>query len=700
MNLQLLTQKGALSLSAVNNIIKLLDEGATIPFIARYRKEATDGITDAQLRDFYAQYQYLQKLDVRREEIINILQERELYNNELQTVLHNAQTLTDLEDIYQPFKQKRNTRAQLAIDKGLQALADRLMKAYDSIDDFYEQAARFVKEKVTTIEEAIQGAMDIAAEYYADNPKERAFVRDQVSQFGQMQIKITRSCDKNGNFFQFDQYQSNINKIPAHRLLAIFRGVTEKELSLKIEIDHERYKENMERHKLPKNAAGVSSILLDAYYDGYKRLLYPAIEREIINDLKEKAESSAMNVFAGNLAQLLMTPAVQSQAILGVDPGFKTGAKLAVINQEGMYLDHAIIYPVAPFNKVQEANTVVTKLVNKYKIDTIAIGNGTASRELQDFFAQYNKALKVGLRYTVVSEAGASVYSASKLAEEEYPDLDVTIRGAISIAQRLQNPMATLVKIDPKSLGIGQYQHDVDQKKLAQKLHDITEAVVNNVGVNLNTASYVLLSYVSGINTRLAKEIVSYRNKYGAFTSVEELKKIKGLGDKTFEQCSGFMRIPNAKNILDNTGVHPENYSVATAVLKEISNGKFEQINIVSFAKRYNIGEETLKDIIKELKKPGFDPRNELPAVSFSANVLTIENLQVGTSVSGVVRNITDFGVFVDIGLKNDGMIHISELSQKRVNHPTEIVSLNEQLSGVKVIFVDVERQRVGLSLK
>ncbi|WP_116964123.1 helix-hairpin-helix domain-containing protein [Fastidiosibacter lacustris] len=700
MNLQLLTQKGALSLSAVNNIIKLLDEGATIPFIARYRKEATDGITDAQLRDFYAQYQYLQKLDVRREEIINILQERELYNNELQTVLHNAQTLTDLEDIYQPFKQKRNTRAQLAIDKGLQALADRLMKAYDSIDDFYEQAARFVKEKVTTVEEAIQGAMDIAAEYYADNPKERAFVRDQVSQFGQMQIKITRSCDKNGNFFQFDQYQSNINKIPAHRLLAIFRGVTEKELSLKIEIDHERYKENMERHKLPKNAAGVSSILLDAYYDGYKRLLYPAIEREIINDLKEKAESSAMNVFAGNLAQLLMTPAVQSQAILGVDPGFKTGAKLAVINQEGMYLDHAVIYPVAPFNKVQEANAVVTKLVNKYKIDTVAIGNGTASRELQDFFAQYNKALKVGLRYTVVSEAGASVYSASKLAEEEYPDLDVTIRGAISIAQRLQNPMATLVKIDPKSLGIGQYQHDVDQKKLAQKLHDITEAVVNNVGVNLNTASYVLLSYVSGINTRLAKEIVSYRNKYGAFTSVEELKKIKGLGDKTFEQCSGFMRIPNAKNILDNTGVHPENYSVATAVLKEISNGKFEQINIVSFAKRYNIGEETLKDIIKELKKPGFDPRNELPAVSFSANVLTIENLQVGTSVSGVVRNITDFGVFVDIGLKNDGMIHISELSQKRVNHPTEIVSLNEQLSGVKVIFVDVERQRVGLSLK
>ncbi|WP_119327926.1 helix-hairpin-helix domain-containing protein [Cysteiniphilum halobium] len=698
MNLQQLATQSGLSIKATENIVSLLAEGATIPFIARYRKEMTGGASDTDLRNFYEQYQYLQKFDTRKEEIIHTLSERGVYDELLKKEFERANTLTDLEDIYQPFKQKRNTRAQVAIEKGLQPLADTLLKAYDSEVAFYDRAKSFVKNGVQTVDEAVQGAMDIVAEIYADNAKERAYVRDQVSRFGSLQVKATKTCNDQGNFAQFDQYQSNVNKIPAHRLLAIFRGVAEKELSIKIDIDHNRYKETITRFKLPRHAAGVSTLLIEAYYDGYKRLLYPSIEREVISTLKEKAETSAIYVFADNLSHLLMVPPVKAHAVLGVDPGFKTGAKLAVIDEKGMYLAEAVIYPAPPHNKTIEAKKIVNDLVKKYHIDTVAIGNGTASRELQDFFANYNKDTEQKLRYTVVSEAGASVYSASEVAEEEYPQLDVTVRGAISIAQRLQNPMAALVKIDPKALGVGQYQHDVDQKKLVQKLSDVTEAAVNSVGVNLNTASAQLLAYVAGLSPRLAKEVVAYRNKVGGFKNIIELKKVKGLGDKAFEQCSGFMRIPEAHDLLDNTGVHPEHYAIARELLTK-SNDELKQIDIVSFAKMHNIGEPTLRDIIKELQKPGFDPRDELPEVSFSAEALDIDSLKVGMMVSGVVRNITDFGVFVDIGLKNDGMIHISKLSTKRVSHPNEVVSLNEQLPQIKVISIDLERQRVGLSL-
>ena len=698
MNFQQLASHSGLSINTVENIIQLLEEGATIPFIARYRKERTSGASDIQLRGFYEHYQYLQKYNLRKQEIIRTLSERNVYDEKIKQALEATQTLNELEDIYQPFKQKRNTRAQLAIEKGLQGLADALLKAYDSEDLFYERAKPFVKEGITTVQEAVQGAMDIVAEIYADNPKERAFVRDQLMRFGVVNVKASKTCDPNGNFIQFDQYQSNINKIPGHRLLAIFRGVTEKALSLKVETDHERYKDNIERYKLPKHAGGVSKLLLEAYYDGYKRLLYPSIEREIVGSLKEKAENSAISVFAENLSQLLMTPPVKAHAILGVDPGFKTGAKLAVIDDKGMYLSDAVIYPAPPHNKLSQAMQIVEKLVKQYKVDTVAIGNGTASRELQDFFISYNKSVADKLRYTVVSEAGASVYSASEIAQEEYPTLDVTVRGAISIAQRLQNPMAALVKIDPKALGVGQYQHDIDQKKLAQKLHDVTEAVVNNVGVNLNTASDRLLSYVAGLSPRLAKEVVNYRNEHGSFKSIDKLKKVKGLGDKSFEQCSGFMRIPNAQDLLDNTGVHPEHYPIARELLKKTAL-QIQQINVVSFAQQYKIGEASLRDIIKELQKPGFDPRDELPQMVFSAEALDVERLQIGMLVSGVVRNITDFGVFVDIGLKNDGMIHISKLSEKRITHPSEVLSLNQQLTTIKVIAVDIERQRVGLSL-
>lgn len=698
MNLQQLATQSGLSIKATETIVSLLTEGATIPFIARYRKEMTGSASDADLRNFYEHYQYLQKFDARKEDIIRTLTERDVYDKSLKQALDHADTLNDLEDIYQPFKQKRNTRAQTAIDKGLQPLADSLIKAYDSEAAFDDRAKSFVKNGVQSVDEAVQGAMDIAAEVYADNSKERAYVRDQVSRFGTLQVKATKTCNAQGNFAQFDQYQSNVNKVPAHRLLAIFRGVAEKELSIKVEIDHERYKETITRFKLPRHATGVSAILIDAYYDGYKRLLYPAIEREVINSLKEKAETSAIHVFAENLIHLLMVPPVKVHAVLGVDPGFKTGAKLAVIDDKGMYLAEAVIYPAPPHNKTIEAKKIVNDLVRKYHIDTVAIGNGTASRELQDFFAEYNKETAQKLRCTVVSEAGASVYSASAVAAEEYPHLDVTVRGAISIAQRLQNPMAALVKIDPKALGVGQYQHDVDQKKLVQKLSDVTEAVVNNVGVNLNTASAQLLAYVAGLSPRLATEVVVYRDKIGGFKRIVELKKVKGLGDKAFEQCSGFMRIPDANDLLDNTGVHPEHYAVARALLTQTDN-ELKQIDVVSFAKKYNIGEPSLRDMIKELQKPGFDPRDELPQVSFSAEALDIDSLKVGMVVSGVVRNITDFGVFVDIGLKNDGMIHISKLSTKRINHPSEVVSLNGQLSQIKVVSIDLERQRVGLSL-
>ena len=538
---------------------------------------------------------------------------------------------------------------------------------------------------------AIEGAMDFVAERYTENAKERAFVREQAQKFAVLIVKCTKTCDKESNYYQFHEYQSNLNKIPAHHLLAIFRGVNEKSLTIKVKIDDDRYLQNISRYKAPKQANTSVELLIDAYYNGFKRLLFPSIEREILSQFKTQAHQAAINVFADNLRALLMTPAVKTKSILGVDPGFKTGVKLAVLDKNGRYVDQAVIYPVAPFEKVSEANKVVDRLIRTYDI-----GNGTASREVQSYFCQYNQHYRP-VRFCVVSEAGASVYSASSLAQKEHPHLDVTIRGAISIVARVQNPMAALVKIDPKSLGVGQYQHDIDQKQLSLKLHDATESIVNQVGVNLNAASAKLLSYVAGVGDKLADNIIEYRDKINGFTSVVELNKVKGLGDKAFDQCSGFMRIPQAKEPLDNTAVHPHDYNVARKLAK--LNG-LDKLDVTELAQQLDLGEESLKDIIKELEKPGFDPRDELPQVEFKADVLSIDNMYESMKLSGVVGNITDFGVFVDIGLKNDAMIHISQLSDRRINHPSEVVSINQFLDKLYVINVDKVRQRIGLSLK
>jgi uncharacterized protein len=478
------------------------------------------------------------------------------------------------------------------------------------------------------------------------------------------------------------------------------RGVSEKELSVKISLDMERVENAIVRYRIPKNAKSSQSLLLASYIDGFKRLLFPSLEREVHAMIKEKSDVQAINTFGKNLSQLLGSPPVTKRAILGADPAYRTGCKLAVVDENGMYLDHAVIYPTPPVNDYEKSVKVVKQLCDRYGINAVAIGNGTASRETQEFFARLNRDEALNLSYTVVSEAGASVYSASKIAQEEYPQLDVTIRGAISIAQRLRDPMAALVKIDPKSLGVGQYQHDVDQKLLEKKLGDVTEDLVNRIGVDPNSASVSLLSYVAGVGAKVARAIVEYREKSGAFTSKQELLKVKGLGAKAYEQCAGFFRIRDGKSVLDNTGVHPESYEAANSLLKHYDLTSITKDQIPLIAQELGVGEATLGDIIVELRKPGFDPRESLPPIMFRSDLTDIKELREGSIVSGVVRNIADFGAFVDIGLKNDGLIHISQMSEKRISHPLEVLSVNQQLSRIRVVEVDIAKGKVGLSLK
>lgn len=512
--------------------------------------------------------------------------------------------------------------------------------------------------------------------------------------FGILEIKKTKHFHKDGVFKNFADKSEKVAYIPSHRYLAIMRGVNEKELSIKISIDQNRVKEDIARYHIPQNASSSQALLFDAYLDGFKRLLFPSIEREVHHILKEHADEAAVNVFGKNLAQLFMTPPVTKRVILGVDPAFVSGCKLAVINENGDYLEHTVIYPTQPKNDYENSKNKIVALANKYKITAVAIGNGTASRETQEFFARLNKE-GIKLDYTVVSEAGASVYSASKLAQEEYPKLDVTIRGAISIAQRLRDPMATFVKIDPKSLGIGQYQHDVNQKLLEKRLGDVTIDLVNRVGVDINSASLSLLSYVAGIGASIAANILKYRSEKGNFYTKSDLLKVKGLGKKAYEQAAGFIRIKEGKNIFDNSGIHPESYEVA----KKLVAMDLDRINVRESAQALGIGEETLKDIIFELKKPGFDPRADLPLIPFKNDITDIKMLKEGSFVSGIVRNITDFGAFVDIGLKNDGLIHISKLSEKRISHPLEVLALNQYLPRIEVVSIEYEKNKVGLSL-
>jgi protein Tex len=693
--LDLLTSKTLLKKEHITNILKLLDEGSTIPFIARYRKEMTGAASDEVLRDFEHVYLSSKRFLERKDEIKRLINERGVLSEAIQRSIDEADSLRILEDIYRPFKEKKSSRSATAIEKGLTPLANILQSARLTEKEFTLKAKSFVNAKVTSVEEAIKGAQDILAERYADQPRERDTVRNTMLRFGVLEVKKAKGYNEKGLYTKLADHSEKIAYIPSHRYLAIMRAVKEKELSVKINIDIARIEENIRSYKIPRHAASSKALLFEAYKDGLKRLLLPSLEREVHSELKERADLAAIGVFGKNLSQLLMTPPVTKRVILGVDPAFRSGCKLALIDENGSYLEHALIYPTDPRNDYEGSKKVILSLAKKYDIKAVAIGNGTASRETQEFFARVNADEDAGLNYTVVSEAGASVYSASKLAAEEYPDLDVTIRGAISIAQRLRDPMAALVKIDPKSLGIGQYQHDVDQKLLEKKLGDVTQDLVNRVGVDINSASATLLSYVAGIGPKLAQNIITYKEEHGRFSAKSQLLKVKGLGAKAYEQAAGFIRIKEGQSVFDNSGIHPESYTVA----QRLEDKDLNTLDISKTALEFGVGKETLSDIIKELQKPGFDPRQELPAIPFKEGLTDIKMLKEGSFVSGVVRNIADFGAFVDIGLKNDGMIHISKMSAKRISHPLEVLSINQFLPQIEVLSVDHEKGKVSLSL-
>ena len=695
-----LVQKTGIAKENIINILKLLEEGATIPFIARYRKEMTGGASDEQLREFESIYAYAKKLHERKEEVLRLIAEKVQLGDEVKKAVEKAQTLQELEDIYRPYKEKKNTRAAVAIAAGLSSLADILERAELELDAFEKRAQSFVNQKVSSVKEVIAGVQDIIAERYSDDAKEREYWRGQLHDYSSFEIKASKSLNADGLYAKLAGKSERIASIPSHRYLAMMRGVTEKELSVKISYDMERVESAINRYRIPRNAKSSKNYLLEAYMDGFKRLLFPSLEREIHAIIKEKADTQAIVTFGKNLSQLLNTPPVTKRVILGVDPAYRTGCKLAVVDEHGTYVTHAVIYPTPPQSDYEKSANVIKEFAQKYHINAVAIGNGTASRETQEFFARLNKETGLNLAYTVVSEAGASIYSASKIATEEYPNLDVTIRGAISIAQRLRDPMAALVKIDPKSLGIGQYQHDVDQKQLEKKLHEVTEDLVNRIGVDPNSASVSLLSYVAGVGAKIAKAIVEHRESKGAFNSKSELLSVKGLGAKAYEQCAGFFRIREGKSVLDNTGVHPESYAIAQKLLASVDVKSVREADVPSLAKEYGVGEATLKDIVMELQKPGFDPRETLPPIAFRADLTDISELSEGSIVSGVVRNIADFGAFVDIGLKNDGLIHISQMSDKRIAHPLEVLSINQQLTRIRVLEVDKEHGKVSLSLK
>jgi uncharacterized protein len=695
-----LVQKTGISHANIINILKLLEEGSTIPFIARYRKEMTGNASDEQLREFESVYAYSKKLFERKEEILRLIAEKVVLSDAVKQQIDAAQSLQAVEDIYRPFKEKKNTRSALAMAAGLTPLADILERAELEVDAFEKKAQTFVNEKINSVKEAIAGAQDIVAERYSDDAKEREYWRTQLYEYASFEIKAGKSLKADGLYAKLSGKSEKISSIPSHRYLAMMRGVAEKELHVKITHDMERVESSIGRYKIARNAKSSKSYLLEAYLDGFKRLLLPSLEREIHALIKERSDKQAITTFGKNLSQLLNTPPVTKRVILGVDPAYRTGCKLAVVDEHGTYLTHAVIYPTPPQSDYENAAKVIKDFVERYHITAVAIGNGTGSRESQEFFARWNKEEGVQLAYTVVSEAGASIYSASKIATQEYPNLDVTIRGAISIAQRLRDPMAALVKIDPKSLGIGQYQHDVDQKLLEKKLHEVIEDLVNRIGVDPNSASLSLLSYVAGVGEKLAKAIIEHRESKGAFTCKSELLKVKGLGAKAYEQCAGFFRIREGKSVLDNTGVHPESYAIAQNLLKRDDLATLSKEHIIALAKEQGIGDVTLQDIIAELLKPGFDPRESLPPIVFRSDLTNISELSEGSIVSGVVRNIADFGAFVDIGLKNDGLIHISQMSDKRIAHPLEVLSINQQLTHIRVIEVDREKGKVSLSLK
>lgn len=695
----------------INNTIKLIDEGNTIPFIARYRKEMTGEMSDVTLRAFYYKLIYLRNLQNRKDDVIRIIEEQGKLTSEIKVSIEKANTLQEVEDIYAPYKQKKRTRATIAKERGLEQLAlDILNKNISNID---EEVSKYInpEKDVNSVEDAIKGANDIIAEIVSDDAKIRKYIRELALREG---VIVTKNSNEEKSVYDmYYDYSESVKTIAPHRVLAINRGEKEDFLKVKVEINNEKVINYIINEYVNDKNLKNKEVIVSAIEDSYKRLIFPSIEREIRNTLTENAQERAISVFGKNVKSLLLQAPVKDKVVMGFDPAFRTGCKIAVVDKNGKLLDTTTVYPTEPQNKVEESKKELKALIEKYNIDIIAIGNGTASRESEKFVSDMIKEIDREVQYIIVSEAGASVYSASELANEEHPDINVSLRGAISIARRLQDPLAELVKIDPKSIGVGQYQHDLNQKKLEGVLDGVVEDSVNSVGVDLNTASYSLLEHIAGISKTIAKNIVAYREENGDFTSRAQIKKVKRLGPQAFTQCAGFMRIEGAKNPLDNTGVHPESYDICKNMLdmlgyslsdvenKNISDidSKVEAIGIKELSDKLQVGEVTLKDIIAEIKKPGRDPREEGIKPILRTDVLKIEDITEGMILKGTVRNVVDFGAFVDIGIKNDGLVHKSEMSKGFVKDPMTVVTVGD-IVDVKVIGIDMNKKRVALSMK
>lgn len=711
----ILSKELGISLKQVTSVIEMLDEGNTVPFIARYRKERTGGLTDEVLRKFNERLTYLRNLESRKEDVLRIIEEQEKLTPELKLKIEKATTLTEVEDIYRPFKAKKRTRATMAVEKGLKPLAELILLG-EFNGDIVEEANKYINEEkgVKNEEEALQGAMDIISEIISDNADYRKWIRNFVQKDGIIQVK--GSSEEQTPYEMYYDYKEPVRTIPSHRILAINRGEKEKILSVKVTCNDDKIIDYLNKKVLKGNKI-TDKYLEESIKDSFKRLIYPSIEREIRSELTSKGEEGAIDIFKANLKALLMQAPIKGKVVMGFDPGFRTGCKVAILDETGKFVENTTVYPTAPQNRIDETISTLKKLIKKHGVQVISLGNGTASRESEEVIAKMLKEIKEEtgkeLFYVIVSEAGASVYSASELANKEYPDLDVTVRGAISIGRRLQDPLAELVKIDPKAIGVGQYQHDVTQKKLDESLAGIVEDCVNNVGVDLNIATPSLLSYISGINASIAKNIVDYREENGKFKSRKELLKVKRLGQKAYEQCAGFLRVMESKEALDNTSVHPESYGVAKELIKtlgyteeDLKNGKLVDIDervkakgISNLVKELEVGEPTLNDIIKEIKKPGRDPREELPKPIFKSGIIEMKDLKPGMILMGTVRNVSDFGAFVDIGVHQDGLVHKSQMADRFVKHPLDIVKVGDVVE-VRILDVDLKRKRISLSMK
>ena len=720
--IQKLAAEFKIKVSQVEHTVELIDEGNTIPFIARYRKEATGGLSDVTLRDMDERLKYLRNLQERKEEVLRLIDEQGKLTPQLEEEIAKAEVLQRVEDLYKPFRQKKATRASKAKEKGLEPLAMIIYAQLKTEGDPLTEAAAFVnpEKEVTTPEEALQGALDIIAEMIADDPEITKAVREKTFATGVMTTEATDPEEKTVYDMYYDRSEA-LAKIPNHRVLAINRGEKEKKLKVKATVNTEEIHSLIAGSVIKNEKSIFFSLLTETIADAYKRLMAPSVEREMRNQLTERAEAEAVKIFAKNTESLLMTPPVKGKRVLSIDPGYRTGCKVAVLDETGKLRAYTTIYPTEPKNDIAGTEAVLKKLIEKYGVDIISIGNGTASRETEEVVSDFIKKNGYDISYTIVNEAGASVYSASKLATEEYPDLDVTTRGAMSLGRRLQDPLAELVKINPKSIGVGQYQHDINQKLLEGALTNVVEDCVNRVGVDLNTASPSLLSYISGINMGIAKNIVAYREEKGKFTDRKQLMNVSKLGEKAFKQCAGFLRIVDGDNPLDATSVHPESYEAATAMMNKlgvspdvIRRGGDKSIEekirstygtknikqgISAMAAELGIGDMTLADIVEEMKKPARDPREDAPPVVFRKDVKSFDDLKIDMELTGTVRNVVDFGAFVDIGVKNDGLVHISQMSDKYIKHPMDVVSVGDTVK-VKIISIDREKMKVGLTMK